>query len=88
MPRHSVINARNVTPFKRYTISATPDRYKAVRDVARRLSVSQGSVIDVALGMLADRDDHEIIDLLTAAGHLTDREHDEVMDRIKRRDPP
>jgi hypothetical protein len=85
MPRHSVINRRNVaSKLSRHTIHVSADALKAVTELAAQLSVSQGSVIDTALRELAAREPAEVIELLRRHDHLTKDEYDYVRNQHSR----
>jgi hypothetical protein len=71
MPRHRVINRRNTAPLERRTVSVSPAAIAAANDLAARLGVSLGSVIDTALRQLTDKAPAEVVDALAAHGHLT-----------------
>lgn len=80
MPTHPVINRRNIdSRLVRKTVLVSPEGLNAAAAVAKRLHVSQGSVIDTALRMFGRLEIDEVIKQLRSAGHLTDIETDAVM---------
>ena len=80
MPTHPVINRRNIdSRLVRKTVLVSPEGLNAAAAVAKRLHVSQGSVIDTALQMFGRLEIDEVIEQLRSAGHLTDIEADAVM---------
>ena len=80
MPAHPVINRRNIdSRLVRKTVLVTPEGLNAAAAVAKRLHVSQGSIIDTALRVFGRLELDEVIEQLRSAGHLTDIETDAVM---------
>ena len=80
MPAHPVINRRNIdSRLVRKTVLVSPEGLNAAAAVAKRLHVSQGSVIDTALLAFGRLELGEVINQLRGAGHLTDVETDAVM---------
>lgn len=89
MPSHTVINRRNLdSTLVRKTVMVSDDAVKAASATAKRLSVSQGSVIDTALRLFAGLDDATVIEALRTAGHLTDQEHAAVLKRLNHKEAP
>lgn len=74
MPRNPVVNRRNITSLKQRSLSVSDDAVDALKAIATALHVSQGSVFDTALRVLARHDPTEIAQLLHLHGHLTDEE--------------
>lgn len=81
MPRHPVLNRRNLRPLARKTLSVSPEAVEAIDAIAKALWVSQGSLVDTALRHLAQHDPDQIVELLRAHGHLSDAEHAAVQQR-------
>ena len=81
MPRHPVVNRRNLSPFVRKLISVTEEAYDQATQLAASLEVSTGSIVDTALRQLAGTDPDEILELMRAHGHLTDAEYAYVRER-------
>ena len=81
MPRHSVVNRRNLSPFVRKLVSVTEEAYEKTTQLAAALEVSTGSVVDTALRQLAGMDPEEVLELMRAQGHLTDAEYGYVRER-------
>ena len=80
MPTHPVINRRNIdSRLVRKTVLVSPEGLNAAAAVAKRLHVSQGSIIDTALRVFGRLELDEVIEQLRSAGHLTDIETDAVM---------
>jgi hypothetical protein len=79
MPRHSVVNRRNISDFTRRSVSVTDEAMAAVTALAEALHVSQGSVADVAFRHLSTLTAAEVTDLLHLHGHLTDKEYTVVV---------
>ena len=82
MPRHPVVNRRNLTPFVRKLVSVTDEAYDQVTQLAAALEVSTGSIVDTALRQLAGTDPEEVLELMRAHGHLTDAEYAYVRERL------
>ena len=78
MPRHSVINRRNLDPLVRKSVLLSEEALEEVSKIASTLRVSQGSLIDTALRHLAGSSNEEIVELLRRHGHLTDAEYEHV----------
>ncbi|MDP8991882.1 MAG: hypothetical protein M3N31_02325 [Actinomycetota bacterium] len=53
MPRHSVVNRRNLDPLVRKTVLVSEEALERVSEIGAALRVSQGSLIDTALRHLA-----------------------------------
>jgi hypothetical protein len=81
MPRHPVVNGRNLSPFVRKLVSVTEEAYDQAAQLAAALEVSTGSIVDTALRQLAGTDPGEVLELLRAHGHLTDAEYAYVRER-------
>ncbi len=81
MPRHPVLNRRNLHPLARKTLSVSPEAVAAIDAIAKALWVSQGSLVDTALRHLAQHEPDQIVELLRVHGHLTDAEYDAVQQR-------
>lgn len=81
MPRHPVVNRRNLSPFVRKLVSVTEEAYDQAAQLAAALEVSTGSIVDTALRQLAGTDPEEVLELLRAHGHLTDAEYAYVRER-------
>ena len=80
MPTHPVINRRNVdSPLVRKTVLVSPEGLDAAAALAKRLHVSQGSVIDTALLAFARLKLGDVINQLRDAGHLIGIEYGAVM---------
>lgn len=75
MPRHSVVNRRNLSPFVRKLVSVTEEAYEGAAQLAAALEVSTGSIVDTALRQLAGMDPKEVLELMRGYGHLTDAEY-------------
>jgi hypothetical protein len=87
MPRHPVVNRRNLSPFVQKFISVTEEGYAAATQLAALLEVSTGSVVDTALRQLAGTAPEEILEQLREAGHLTPEEYDYVRGRLAAKAP-
>jgi hypothetical protein len=81
MPRHPVVNRRNLSPFVRKLVSVTEEAYDQATQLAAALEVSTGSIVDTALRQLAGTDPDQVLELMRAHGHLTDAEYAYVRDR-------
>lgn len=89
MPRHTVVNRRNVeSPFVRRTVLATQAALDGLGDLASLLSVSKASLVDTALRHLAGLDGLAIVELLYAHGHLTEDEYAFVVRQVGTPDGP
>ncbi len=80
MPRHPVINRSVDSPLVRKTLMASDGSVEAIAEIAERLHVSQGSLVDTALAALARHSDLEIVDLLQAHDHLTPKQYATVIE--------
>ena len=78
MPRHSVVNRRNVDPLVRKSVLLSEEALGRVSEIASALRVSQGSLVDTALRHLAGLSQEEVVELLRKHGHLSDAEYDHV----------
>lgn len=78
MPRNPVINRKNIPTLRQRSMSATDAAMADLAALARRLHVSQGSLVDAALRHLASFDMPRVAELLHLYGHLTDEEFAEV----------
>jgi hypothetical protein len=79
MPRHRVVNRRNLdSPLVRKTLWVSPAALDAVDALAAMLHVSQGSLVDAALHLVAGLEPAEVVELLRSHGHLTDAEYAHV----------
>ncbi|MGH2690621.1 MAG: hypothetical protein ACRDKW_17705 [Actinomycetota bacterium] len=81
MPRHPVVNRRNISPLVRKFISVTEEGYAQAAQLASELEVSTGSVVDTALRQLAGMDADQVLELLRIHGHLTEAEYAYVAGR-------
>lgn len=84
MPRHPVVNRRNLSPFVRKLVSVTEEAYDEATHLAAALEVSTGSIVDTALRQLAGTDPEGVLELMRAHGHLTDAEYTYVRERRAR----
>jgi hypothetical protein len=84
MPRHPVVNRRNLSPFVRKLVSVTEEAYGEAAQLAAALEVSTGSIVDTALRQLAGTDPEEVLELMRAHGHLTDAEYAYARERAGR----
>ena len=75
MPRHPVVNRRNVAPLVRKPVSVTEDGYARAAALAAELEVSIGSLVDTALRELAGTDPDRVLERMRAHGHLSDDEY-------------
>lgn len=75
MPRNTVVNRRDDSPFVRRTMQATGGAHDAVTRIAEALSVSKASIVDTALRHLATMNHGAIVELMRRHGHLTDEEY-------------
>ena len=78
MPRHRVVNRRNLDPLVRKSVLVSNEALERVSEIASTLRVSQGSLVDTALRHLAGLGDEEIVELLRKHGHLSDAEYEYV----------
>jgi len=88
MPRNRVINRRNVHPLEQRSLSVTDEAVQEIKAMARRLEVSQGSLVDVALRELSARSDRQVAELLWRHKHLTDDEYEYVRAHLGGRRKP
>ena len=86
MPRNPIVNRRNLSDLKRRTVSISDDAHNSVKDLAAKLHVSQGSLMDAALRELARMPDDMVVQLLIDHGHLTAAEADAVSDNVDKHD--
>lgn len=75
MPRHPVINRRNVSPLVRKTVVVSEEAIERINEIGAELRVSQGSLVDSALRQLAGMALSDITELLRSYGHLTAEEY-------------
>ena len=78
MPRHSVVNRRNLDPLVRKSLLLSDEALERISEIASALQVSQGSLVDTALRHLAGLGHEEIVELLRKHGHLSDAEYEHV----------
>lgn len=84
MPRHPVINRRNISSLARKTLLVSEKALERVNDIGARLQVSQGSLVDSALGQLAEMPPEDIAELLRSYGHLTAEEYAVVIGKAEK----
>ena len=82
MPRNPVINRRNVHPLKLRSLAVSDEAMTAVRGLAGKLHVSQGSLVDTALRMLAGLPAEQVVELLRQHKHLGEDEYEYVRGRL------
>ena len=84
MPRHRVVNRRNLnSPLVRKTLWVSLGALEAVDELAACLHVSQGSLVDTALAHIAGMKATEVVEMLRAHGHLTDTEYAHVKEIVE-----
>lgn len=88
MPRNKIVNRRNVTDLKRRTVSISDDAHDAIRTLAAKLHVSQGSLMDAALREFAHLQADDIVAHLARYGHLTPDEAGVVYDQVDKDKTP
>jgi len=66
----------------------TPDALDALKARAKRLDVTIGSLTDTALRELEARSDIDIIEALAHHGHLSPKQHKNLLDRHNQSDDP
>jgi hypothetical protein len=84
MPRHPVINRRNISSLVRKTLLVSEEALERVNDIGARLQVSQGSLVDSALRQLAEMPPEDITELLRSYGHLTAEEYAVVIGKAEK----
>jgi hypothetical protein len=84
MPRHPVINRRNISSLVRKTLLVSEEALERVSDIGARLQVSQGSLVDSALRQLAEMPPEDIAELLRSYGHLTAEEYAVVIGKAEK----
>lgn len=75
MPRNRVINRRNVNPLVMRSIAVSDEGMDEVRDLAARLEVSLGSVVDTAMRTLVMLPPERVVELMRQHKHLSDDEY-------------
>ncbi len=75
MPRHPIINRRNVSKLVPKSVSVSEEALAHINEIGAELRVSQGSLVDSALRHLAGMPLGDIADLLRSYGHLTAEEY-------------
>lgn len=75
MPRHPIINRRNISSLVRKTVLVSEEALERINEIGAALRVSQGSLVDSALRQLAAMEPSDIAELLLIYGHLTVEEH-------------
>jgi hypothetical protein len=84
MPRHPVINRRNISSLVRKTLLVSEEALGRINEIGAELRVSQGSLVDTALRQLAGMSLDDIAELLRGYGHLTAEEYALVIDKTKK----
>ncbi len=80
MPRYRVINRRStLDPLVRKTVVVSEAALERINEIGAQMEVSQGSLVDTALRLLATLPRAEIARLLREYGHLSDEEYAYVM---------
>ena len=75
MPRSKVINRRNVHPLRLRSIAVSDEAMAAVRELAARLEVSQGSLVDTAMRALVGLPPDRVVELMRQHKHLGEDEY-------------
>jgi hypothetical protein len=76
VPRYRVINRRStLDPLVRKTVVVSEAALDRINEIGARMEVSQGSLVDTALRLLATKPVDEIAELLRLYGHLSDDEY-------------
>jgi hypothetical protein len=78
VPRNPVVNRRNVHPLKLRSLAVSEEAAAAVRSLAGRLHVSQGSLVDTALRALTELPAEQVVELLRRHKHLAEDEYEYV----------
>lgn len=85
MPRNRVINRRNLPgTSRRRTLWLSDEATTALAELAKQLEVSQGSLLEVAVGELAALPSVKVVTLLRRHKQLTDDETKYVLTRLPR----
>ncbi len=80
MPRYRVINRRStLDPLVRKTVVVSEAALERINEIGAQMEVSQGSLVDTALRLLATLPRDEVARLLREYGHLSDEEYAYVM---------
>ena len=80
MPRYRVINRRStLDPLVRKTVVVSEAALERINEIGAQMEVSQGSLVDTALRLLATLPRDEVARLLREYGHLSDEEYAHVM---------
>ncbi len=83
MPRNRVINRRNLPgTSRRRTLWVSDEAMAALAAMAKQLEVSQGSLLEVAIGELTALPPAEVVTSLRRHKQLTDDETKYVLTRL------
>lgn len=84
MPRNTVINRRNISNLNRHSLLVSDEAVHAIGQVAKDLSVSQGSLIDTALRYFSKLPQADILKLLGQYDHLTEAELNYIKTQLEK----